>query len=144
MRNGKRAIQNVLDALQMMGIPWAYMKFRSKLYVAEPIEITNENHEAIEVVVNDELQPLMAKEQECEVRPPFAVYYGSGQTMRAADDTHYWSEDTYTIEYYFTEKSSTNEEGIEAAILAEGFQFEKSEDVYLEDEDVFAIYYYLN
>lgn len=144
MRNGKRAIQNVLNALQMMGIPWAYMKFRSKLYVAEPIAITNENHEAIEAVVNDELQPLMAEEQECEVRPPFAVYYGSGQTKLSADDTHYWSENTYNIEYYFTDKSSTNEVGIEAAILAEGFQFEKSEDSYLEDEDVFVIYYYLN
>ena len=29
-------------------------------------------------------------------------------------------------------------------MLAEGFQFEKSEDTYLEDEDVFVIYYYLN
>lgn len=119
MRNGKRAIQNVLDAPQMMGIPWAYMTFRSGAFTDK------------DGIVHD-------------VEPPFVVYYGSGQTKRAADDTHYWSEDTYTIEYYFTEKSSTNEEGIEAAILAEGFQFEKSEDVYLEDEDVFVIYYYLN
>lgn len=119
MNNNGRSLQNVLDALKAMGIPWAYMTFRSKTYQDE-------------------------EGREQEVRPPFAVYYGSGQKKLSADDTHYWSENTYNIEYYFTDKSSTNEEGIEAAILAEGFQFEKSEDVYLENEDVFVIYYYLN
>lgn len=119
MRDAKKAIQNVLDALEAMGIPWAYMTFKSKTF-------------------------LDSEESEHAVEPPFAVYYGSGQAKLSADDTHYWSENTYNIEYYFTDKSSTNEEGIEAAILAEGFQFEKSEDIYLEDEDVFVIYYYLN
>lgn len=119
MRDSKKSLENVLAALQRMGITWAYMTFKSETYLDE-------------------------ENQEHEVRPPFAVYYGSGQNKLASDDTHYWSDDTYTIEYYFTEKSSTDEEGIEAAILAEGFQFEKSEDSYLEDEDVFVIYYYLN
>lgn len=119
MSNGKKAIERVLDALQAMDIPWAYRTFRSNTYLDE------EGHEH-------------------EVKPPFAVYYGSGQNKLSADNTHYWSEDTYNIEYYFTDKSSTEEEGIEAAILAEGFQFQKSEDIYLEEEDVFVIYYYLN
>ena len=82
--------------------------------------------------------------RDAEIEPPFVVYYGSGQNKISADNTHYWSENTYNLEYYFKEKNSTHEEGIEAAILAEGFQFEKSEDVYLDDEDVFAVYYYLN
>lgn len=119
MRDNRKAIDKVLDALEGMGLPWAYMTFRSKTFTDKD---GNEH----------------------EVVPPFAVYYGSGQRKLSADNTHYWSENTYTIEYYFTDKSSANEEGIEAAILAEGFQFEKSEDVYLEDEDVCVIYYYLN
>lgn len=119
MVDSKQAIQNVLEALEDMNIPWAYLTFRSSTY-------------------------LDADGNEHEVKPPFAVYYGSGQSKLSADNTHYWSENTYTIEYYFTDKSSTYEEGIEAAILAEGFQFEKSGDIYLEDEDVVVIYYYLN
>ena len=78
------------------------------------------------------------------IEPPFVVYYGAGQNNLSADDTHFWSENTYNIEYYFTKKSNTNEEGIEAAILAAGFQYEKGEDSYLSDEDIFVIYYYLN
>ena len=119
MRDSKIMIGNVLDAIEEMGLPWAYMTFRSGTFTDK------------DGIVHD-------------VEPPFVVYLGSGQTKLSGDDTHYWSENTYNIEYYFTEKSSTNEEGIEAAILAEGLQFEKSEDSYLEDEDVFVIYYYLN
>ena len=78
------------------------------------------------------------------MEPPFVVYLGSGQNVLEADDTHYWHENTYQVEYYFKEKDEEKEEAIEQAILAGGRRFEKSEDLYLEDEDVFLIYYYLN
>ena len=119
MRDSKRMIQTALDAIETLGLPWTYMTFRSGTF---------EDRDG----------------NEHEVVPPFVVYYGAGQNKLSADDTHYWSEDIYNLEYYFKDKSSTNEEGIEAAILDAGFQFEKSEDEYLEDEDVFVIYYYLN
>lgn len=119
MINNKTSAERIQEALNNTGLPWAYMLFRGKTYTDE-------------------------KGIEREVKPPFLVYYGSGQNKRSADDTHYWSENTYNIEYYFEEKNESNEEGIEAALLAEGFQFDKSEDVYLDDEDLFAIYYYLN
>lgn len=119
MINGKKSSERIKEALNATGLPWAYMLFKGKTYTDE---------EGIEH----------------EVKPPFLVYYGAGQEKQSADDTHYWSQDIYNVEYYFDEKNETNEEGIEAALLAAGFQFDKSEDVYLEDEDLFAIYYYLS
>lgn len=76
--------------------------------------------------------------------PPFVVYLGSGQNKLEADDTHYWSENTYRVEYYFKIKNEEHEEAIEQALLAGNFLFEKSEDVYIDDEDVFMIYYTTN
>lgn len=75
------------------------------------------------------------------VEPPYIAYIGSGQDVADADDTHYWTENTYQIEYYFTEKNEANEAAIEEALLENGYNYTKSEDVYIEDEGVFVIYY---
>lgn len=74
-------------------------------------------------------------------KPPYLVYIGSGQDTFDADNTHYWRQNTYQVEYYFTEKSETNEAAIEKALLENGFIYDKSEDVYIEGEGVFVIYY---
>ena len=58
-----------------------------------------------------------------------------------ADNTLYWRENTYQVEYYFATKNEENEEAIEEALLRDGYLFEKSEDVPIEDEDIFVIYY---
>lgn len=79
-----------------------------------------------------------------KIEPPFVVYYRSGQVTLSADDTHLWSHNTYIIEYYFKIKESEKEEALEKAILDAGFQFSTDEDEYIEDEDIFVIYYYLN
>jgi hypothetical protein len=73
--------------------------------------------------------------------PPYIVYIGSGQDDLNADNTHYWRRNTYQVEYYFTEKNEQNETAIEDALLASGYVYEKSEDVFVEDEGVFVIYY---
>lgn len=75
--------------------------------------------------------------------PPYIVYIGSGQETFAADNTHYWRENSYQVEYYFTLKNESNEAAIEEALLANGFIYDKSEDIYIEDEEVFVIYYYI-
>lgn len=75
--------------------------------------------------------------------PPYIVYIGNGQNTFQADDTHYWKQNTYQVEYYFTTKNEQNEEAIETALLDNGFLYEKSEDVYIEEEEVFVIYYYI-
>lgn len=75
--------------------------------------------------------------------PPYIVYIGNGQDVLNADNTHYWRRNTYQVEYYFTTKDESNEAAIEDALLENGFIYEKSEDVYIEDQDVFVIYYYI-
>ena len=75
--------------------------------------------------------------------PPYIVYIGNGQNVMEADNTHYWRRNTYQVEYYFTTKNEQNEEAIETALLDNGFLYEKSEDIYIEEEEVFVIYYYI-
>ena len=75
--------------------------------------------------------------------PPYIVYIGSGQDIFDADNTHYYRNNTYQVEYYFTTKNESNEAAIENALLENGYNYTKSEDVYIEDEGVFVIYYYI-
>ena len=75
--------------------------------------------------------------------PPYLVYIGNGQNVMDADNTHYWRENQYQVEFYFTEKNEALEAEIEAVLLDNGYLYEKSEDFYLEDEGLFAIYYYI-
>lgn len=74
---------------------------------------------------------------------PYIVYIGNGQNVFEADNTHYWRQNQYQVEYYFTTKDESNEASIEDALLGAGFLYDKSEDVYIEDEGVFVIYYYI-
>lgn len=77
-----------------------------------------------------------------EVIPPrYIVYLGAGQASLAADDTKIWTRNEYQVEYYFVDKDETAEAAIEAALLDGGYMYEKSEDVYIETEGVFVIYY---
>ena len=73
--------------------------------------------------------------------PPYIVYIGNGQEVFEADNTHYYRENNYQVEYYFTTKDESNEASIEDALLGAGYLYEKSEDVYIEDQNVFVIYY---
>lgn len=75
--------------------------------------------------------------------PPYLVYIGNGQDVLEADNTHYWRENRYQVEYYYTVKDEAEEAAIESALLSQGYLYEKSEDFYLEDENLFAIYYYV-
>lgn len=75
--------------------------------------------------------------------PPYIVYIGNGQDIFDADNTHYYRNNTYQVEYYFTAKNESNEAAIEDALLENGYNYTKSEDVYIEDEGVFVIYYYI-
>ena len=75
--------------------------------------------------------------------PPYIVYIGNGQNVLNADNTHYWRENRYQVEYYFKLKNEANEASIENALLNAGFIYEKSEDNYIEEQNVFVIYYYI-
>lgn len=75
------------------------------------------------------------------VRPPYICYIGTGQDTDAVDNTYRWRNNRFQVEYYFTEKNQSNEAAIEDALLSQGYNYTKSEDVYIEEEDVFVIYY---
>lgn len=74
---------------------------------------------------------------------PYIVYMGNGQEAMGADNTLYYKGNTYRVEYYYRLKNEATEEAIENTFLQEGWLYTKSEDVYIEDQDVFVIYYYL-
>lgn len=78
---------------------------------------------------------------EVPAAPPYLVYLGGGQRIFEADNTFYHRENGYQLEFYFTEKDEETEASIEQLLLDHGYLYEKSEDVYIEEQDVFVIYY---
>lgn len=72
---------------------------------------------------------------------PYLCLLGAGQDHFEADNTYYTSKDNWQLEYYFKVKDPSVEQSIEALLLQNGYKYDKSEDVYIEDEDVFVIYY---
>lgn len=73
--------------------------------------------------------------------PPYIAYIGNGQENFKADDTYFYSVNNYQLEYYFTEKDEAEETRIEKTLLDNGFRYDKSGDVYIEEEGIFVIYY---
>lgn len=74
-------------------------------------------------------------------KPPFAVYLGAGQHQFFGDDTVYSKKNDYTLEYYFIKKDEAKEDALEEALLQNDYIYGKSDDTYIEDENVFVIYY---
>ena len=81
------------------------------------------------------------KDRDVPTAPPYVAYIGAGQDAFAADNSYYWSRNRYQLEYYFTKKNEAEEAAIESLLLDNGFLYDKSEDVYIEQEGVFVIYY---
>lgn len=79
-----------------------------------------------------------------DIEIPYLAYHGNGQNTFDADNTFYWRENQYIVEYYFTEKDEEAEAQIEDAFLSAGYRYEKSEDVYIDTEGMFVIYYTIN
>ena len=73
--------------------------------------------------------------------PPYFTLMGAGQDQFQADNTYYTKKDHWQIEFYFEDKDPELEETIEALLLQYGLKYDKSEDIYLDDEDIFVIYY---
>ena len=74
-------------------------------------------------------------------KPPFIVYLGGGQTTMSADNTWHYRNNQYQIEYYYTKKNEEAESNIEDVLLANGYNYDKSEDVYIDSEGIYVIYY---
>lgn len=85
--------------------------------------------------------PFAYSHFEKPIEPPYIVYIGNGQNTFGADDTWHFRKNRYQIEYYYKLKNEANEEAIENILLLNGYNYEKSEDAYIESEGVFVIYY---
>lgn len=72
---------------------------------------------------------------------PYFCIIGSGQDQFQADNTYYTKKDRWQVEYYFITKDPAFEAQIEELLLNNGYKYGKSEDIYIENEDVFVIYY---
>ena len=83
------------------------------------------------------------RDDEAPSDPPYLVYLGAGQDTTPADNEYIYRRNRYQIEYYFTKKDEDKETAIEDLLIKNGYLYEKSEDVYIEDMDVFVIYYYV-
>lgn len=75
------------------------------------------------------------------VEPPYLAYIGAGQDTFGADNTWHYRKNRYQLEYYFKVKNEALEEAIEQILLTHGYNYTKSEDVFIESENVFYIYY---
>lgn len=75
------------------------------------------------------------------VEPPFLALMGQGQEQIRADNTYVATQELFNLEYYFTKKDPDTESAIEALLLSIDRLYAKSEDIYIEDEEVFCIYY---
>lgn len=73
--------------------------------------------------------------------PPFCVYLGNGEEQFYSDNGPYYSYRTYQLEYYFKTKNEDTEDAITSALLSAGFRYERSQDVYIESENLFVIYF---
>ena len=73
---------------------------------------------------------------------PHIVYRGSGQNVLYADNAPHYKSNTYIVEYYYDRKDEATESAVEDALVAAGFTYSKSEDAYIDSDNVFVIYYY--
>ena len=81
------------------------------------------------------------RDEDIPTAPPYVAYIGAGQDTFDADNSYYWTRNRYQLEYYFTKKNEAEEAAIEKILLDNGFLYDKSEDVFIESEGVFVIYY---
>lgn len=72
---------------------------------------------------------------------PYLCLMGAGQEQFEADNTYYKKKNLWQVEYYFIEKDPEIEEQIEKLLLDNGYKYSKSEDVFIEGEGIFVIYY---
>lgn len=72
---------------------------------------------------------------------PFLIYLGGRADISTADNTIIYQQEHYSIEYYFKNKNIELEKTIETTLLNNGYIYSKSEDIYIDSEKCYVIYY---
>ena len=78
-----------------------------------------------------------------KIEPPFLIYLGAGSDNISADNKTYNSKNKYNLELYFREKDESLEMKIENLLNDNNIPWEKSEDIFISDENLFEIIYYI-
>ena len=74
---------------------------------------------------------------------PFLIWIGAGSKNFGADDKVYHNKYGYVVEYYYEFKDLEMEDKIEELFNSNEIYWQKSEDIYIESERMFVIYYYI-
>lgn len=75
------------------------------------------------------------------VEPPFLVAISTSTDNFMADNKVYVKDTPIQLDYMYKEKDTTTESLIEDTILAD-VAWNKSDEAYLEDEDIFVVSYF--
>lgn len=74
--------------------------------------------------------------------PPYLIFIDDAPTNTGADNRVIYSQKHTTVEYVWSKKSSDTEAAIEA-VLNQSYYWTKSEDTYIESENLWVTYYYI-
>lgn len=77
------------------------------------------------------------------VDPPYIIYMGSMPDNYYFDNIPYVKQKAYRLEYYFKDKNESLEETLETLLASDGWTFTKSDDLYISQENIYAVYYYI-
>lgn len=72
---------------------------------------------------------------------PFGVFYFERDTPFAADGVVYTKKTRYALELYTAEKYPGAEQQLETALTAAGIFYSKSEEIYIDDEQMQYVIY---
>ena len=74
---------------------------------------------------------------------PLLIYLGAGSNNVLADNKVYHSDNLYQLELCYLEKDEELEEKLEKVLNDNEIIWDKSEDVYIDTENFYVIYYEL-
>lgn len=78
-----------------------------------------------------------------EIELPYLIYLGNGSINFKADNKIYNTDNTYIVEYYFKNKNENLERQIEDLFNENNIIWEKTEDIFIPDENMIFIRYFL-
>lgn len=87
--------------------------------------------------------PVSYMRNKKEIELPYLIYLGNGSINFKADNKIYNTDNTYIVEYYFKNKNENLERQIEALFNENNIIWEKTEDIFIPDENMIFIRYFL-
>lgn len=74
---------------------------------------------------------------------PYIIFYHTGIDTYSADNIVYFKQNHYNIELYTKEKNTVLEEKIEQILTDNEIFYNKSEDIFIDSEDLMEVIYYI-